>query len=699
VAGGRTVIALIGLWSHALAAVLYGALALWQLRYWNAGARNRPLFGAFAVTALWAIFVALIGPASVAAGVAETGRNFAFLAFMFAIFDEADGDRQPAVKLVYTVLAAVIGLQLTLAGVIPGFATKPLIHDALSAAAQIIGLTVAAGSLVLVHNLYGQAAPDSRWGIRLPMIALAAAWAYDLNLYTVAWLSRGPVEDLVAMRGAVLAMLVPLFALSTRRNREWRVQISRAATFQSLSVIGIFAYLLLMMSATRILEIVGGEWVRIGQVAVIFVMTLAAMVLVPSGRMRAWTRVMLAKHLFEHRYDYRDEWLRFTRTIGVAGEDEAPLAQRIVKALADIAEAPGGLLLVAEADGRFSVGAEWRWRHALPRCTGSAELIKALESHAFVLDMESARGGRIRIGEAEVAAPVWLTRMEDAWAGVPLLHNDRLVGMVVLEHPLVRRPLDWEDFDLFRTAGMQAASYLAEARGQEALADAQRFDEFNRRFAFIMHDVKNLVSQLSLVIRNAERHADKPEFRQDMIATLESSVKKMNDLLARLSRGGSNVETEPVRAISVASTVASVAEVKRRVHPVEVEGDPSLAALADPSRLAQALMHLVQNAIDASTPGAAVTLRYARRGGEAAIEVEDSGRGMSAEFIRTRLFQAFASTKANGFGVGAFEAKGLVAAMGGRLEVESREGAGTRFTIFLPLAESAGAPALERKIA
>jgi putative PEP-CTERM system histidine kinase len=699
VAGGRTVIALIGLWSHALAAVLYGALALWQLRYWNAGARNRPLFGAFAVTALWAIFVALIGPASVAAGVAETGRNFAFLAFMFAIFDEADGDRQPAVKLVYTVLAAVIGLQLTLAGVIPGFATKPLIHDALSAAAQIIGLTVAAGSLVLVHNLYGQAAPDSRWGIRLPMIALAAAWAYDLNLYTVAWLSRGPVEDLVAMRGAVLAMLVPLFALSTRRNREWRVQISRAATFQSLSVIGIFAYLLLMMSATRILEIVGGEWVRIGQVAVIFVMTLAAMVLVPSGRMRAWTRVMLAKHLFEHRYDYRDEWLRFTRTIGVACEDEAPLAQRIVKALADIAEAPGGLLLVAEADGRFSVGAEWRWRHALPRCTGSAELIKALESHAFVLDMESARGGRIRIGEAEVAAPVWLTRMEDAWAGVPLLHNDRLVGMVVLEHPLVRRPLDWEDFDLFRTAGMQAASYLAEARGQEALADAQRFDEFNRRFAFIMHDVKNLVSQLSLVIRNAERHADKPEFRQDMIATLESSVKKMNDLLARLSRGGSNVETEPVRAISVASTVASVAEVKRRVHPVEVEGDPSLAALADPSRLAQALMHLVQNAIDASTPAAAVTLRYARRGGEAAIEVEDSGRGMSAEFIRTRLFQAFASTKANGFGVGAFEAKGLVAAMGGRLEVESREGAGTRFTIFLPLAETAGVAVPERKIA
>ena len=57
--------------------------------------------------------------------------------------------------------------------------------------------------------------------------------------------------------------------------------------------------------------------------------------------------------------------------------------------------------------------------------------------------------------------------------------------------------------------------------GQEALANAQRFEEFNRRFAFILHDIKNLVSQLSLLARNAERHADNPEFRADMVATLQ----------------------------------------------------------------------------------------------------------------------------------------------------------------------------------
>jgi signal transduction histidine kinase len=99
-------------------------------------------------------------------------------------------------------------------------------------------------------------------------------------------------------------------------------------------------------------------------------------------------------------------------------------------------------------------------------------------------------------------------------------------------------------------------------------------------------------------------------------------------------------------------------------------------------------MHLVQNAIDASPAGAPVRIMLSRRGGEAAIEVVDRGAGMSADFVRTRLFQPFASTKESGFGVGAFEAKSLIAAMGGRIEVESREGAGSRFTLLLPLAEA-----------
>jgi signal transduction histidine kinase len=132
---------------------------------------------------------------------------------------------------------------------------------------------------------------------------------------------------------------------------------------------------------------------------------------------------------------------------------------------------------------------------------------------------------------------------------------------------------------------------------------------------------------------------------------------------------------------------------------VELEAAGPLPALADPAGLAQALGHLVQNAIDASPAAAPVTLRLSARGGEALIEVRDRGCGMSADFIRSRLFQPFASTKEGGFGVGAFEARSLVAAMGGRLEVHSREGEGTCFTILLPLAAHSLSTPAERMCA
>jgi hypothetical protein len=78
-------IGLVGLWSHALAACLFGALAVWQLRHWNGEPRNRPLVAAFAVMSVWAIFVALLGPHHLLSRLAESARNFAFLAFMYGI--------------------------------------------------------------------------------------------------------------------------------------------------------------------------------------------------------------------------------------------------------------------------------------------------------------------------------------------------------------------------------------------------------------------------------------------------------------------------------------------------------------------------------------------------------------------------------------------------------------------------------------
>jgi putative PEP-CTERM system histidine kinase len=415
----------------------------------------------------------------------------------------------------------------------------------------------------------------------------------------------------------------------------------------------------------------------------------------PSAKLRAWLRVIVAKHLFEHRYDYRQEWLRFTDTVGREGSSGASIEERAVKALADIGGAPAGMLMVCDEGYRLSPAGRWNWEAPLPAGDGAEALLRHVEAGGFVVDFETIREGWLGEGESRIPVPAWLASIEQAWAGVPLVHGGKLAGLVILAHPAFRRRLDWEDFDLFRTAGIQAASYIAEARSQQALADARRFDEFNRRFAFIMHDIKNLVSQLSLVARNAERHADNPEFRADMIATLQSSVRKMNDLLARLSPGAARA-AEPLRPVEILGLAEAVAEAKSRAHPVRASGDAALVAKADPAGLEQAIGHLVQNAIEASPPGIPVEINVFESGGDVAVEVIDRGHGMSAAFVRDRLFQPFVSTKETGFGIGAHEARALILAMGGRLDVESGEGEGTRFTLYLPAAQDRAAFHYER---
>ena len=689
------ILALVAFWGNLLAALLYGVMAVFQLRHWHGDSLNRPLVGAFAVMSVWAIFLAMLPGYAMLPQLAEAARNIAFLAFMYGIMQNAEGGGQPALKAVYGSVAAVVGLQIVIGGVIGEYRDVPFMFEALAATGQMIGLTIAAGALILVHNLYGQASPESRGALRFPMIALTIMWAYDLHLYTVAYFTRGLAQDLYALRGTVLALLVPLFVLGVRNNSIWRVRLSRAATFQSVSVIAILAYLIVMMSGARAMELVGGDWGRAAQLGIVLVMSVAALIMLPSGRLRGWFKVVVAKHVFEHRYDYREEWLRFTDTVARGDEDSPSLETRVVKALADIGGSPGGLLLLADEHYHFSGSVAWNWEDApIDGGEGAEALARFVEDRAFVLDFERLQGGWLSHGQAQVPVPLWLAAT-GAWAGVPLIHAGRLVGLVILAHPPYRRPLDWEDYDLFRAAGIQAASYIAEARSQQALADSRRFDEFNRRFAFILHDIKNLVSQLSLVARNAERHADNPEFRADMIATLQSSVKKMNDLLARLSPGAVR-EGEPIRPVSLERAAASVAAAKSHQHPVIVAGEPGLWAKADPAALEQALSHLVQNAVEASPPDRPVEIRYAESGGDTLIEVIDRGHGMSAEFVRTRLFQPFASTKEQGFGIGAYEARALVTAMGGRIEVDSREGEGSVFSLIFPRAEAIPVPERRR---
>ena len=678
---------LAGTFSHLAGACIAAMVAvLIFARRARFGQAGDAIIASLVLTAVWCLSSAALGPEVLVSGMAEVLRNLAYIFVLYRLF--AGDGRHESVAQVQPVLGALAFagfLQCAMMAVQWRQGVEFAANELLFHLGVLLRMLAAVGGLVLVHNLYAGAVGKARAALRWPAAALALAWGFDLNLYTIAYLLDRWPSELAALRGLIVAGYALLLWLGTAAERDaMRFRPSRAVAFQSFSLLVIGAYLITMVGVSQWLSLAGGDYSRLLQFGFLIAASAVAVILLPSRRLRGWFRVSLAKHLFQHRYDYRAEWLRFTATMGRGGDDSTSLYERAVRAVADITDSPAGLLLAPGDNGELTLAARWQWPTAeIPAEALGSAAIAFFENRGFIVDLDEVRTGQQRQGEAAIV-PGWLIDDPRAWAMVPLLHYDRLVGVVILARPLSVRRLDWEDLDLLRVIGQQLASYLAENAGQAALTEANQFDDFHRRIAFVMHDIKNLASQMALLARNAERHADNPAFRADMLVTLRNSTDKLNALLARLSRyGGPNIDA--LAEVQGHEVIAAAADRFRVCHNVIVAQVQECAVAADAESLEQVLIHLVQNAIDASPEGTPVFLSGTLEGLQYRIEVLDSGSGMSPDFVRNKLFKPFVSTKQGGFGIGAYEARELVRAMRGRLDVESREGLGSRFILRLPI--------------
>lgn len=673
-------------WGHIAVGGIYVVLAIWVWhKYGSSNRQQILLLSGLAITAIWGFVAGLSGPVSYGALAAETARNMAWLGFMFFLLRSGEGKDQPlTINLIYAVLLAILFAQPGLDILSGVYAENNVAGTLLVRATLTLRMIFAIGALVLVHNLYTVSAPEARWGIALPMAALAAMWTYDLNLYTITYLTGENAAELLATRGIAMSLLAPIFVMASRRNSAWRLRLSRSVTFQSVSLLAIGGYLIGMVLLAAGIELVGGTYVRLAQITLIFGMSILALLVMPSGRFKAWLNVVIAKHFFQHRYDYRSEWMRFADTIGFPSKEAAPFHERVVKSLADIFGCSSGLLIIPDEQGTLTLQARYNWATAdIPSNCVTSQTKPFFESTGHILAMDDVRDGSDERCDPR-AVPQWLYDEKQAWAVVPLMHFGKLVGLAVLGRPPLNRKLDWEDFDMLRVVGRQLASYLAEATSHQALAEAQQFEQFNRRFAFVMHDIKNLVSQLSILSRNAEKHADNPSFQADMLETLQGSVGKMNDMLAKLSQHNKAKHAAP-RVIDIGTTIMKAVHAKRLVFPVEAQLPEGVMVTADPARVETIVNHLVQNGIEATSDGSPIKITARQQADNVAITIADNGCGMSEAFIANDLFKPFESTKNAGFGVGAYEARTLATSMGGSLRVESRQGKGTKFILTLPL--------------
>jgi putative PEP-CTERM system histidine kinase len=363
-----------------------------------------------------------------------------------------------------------------------------------------------------------------------------------------------------------------------------------------------------------------------------------------------------------------------------------------MEGVANIVESPEGAIWAYESPARFALLASWN--ASVPEGVQETDpaFSRWLEQNQSVIDLQQIEAGSA--GHSGIVVPDWLRQVRRAWLIVPLLHHDRLLGIVLLGQSRAPRQVGLEDYVLLTTVGRQAASYLAEQQAGRALAESQQFDEFNRRFAFVLHDIKNLVSQLSLMLQNAQKYKNNPSFQEDMLETVKESVDKMNRLLVRLHQGGK--ETAATAKVALPLLLRKVVErCAHREGKLSFESDvDSIAVVADEERLGAVFAHLLDNALEAvaGRAGGRVEVRLSARGGDAVIEVADNGPGMDEAFVRNELFRPFRTTKSGGFGIGAYESREFVRELGGRLEVTSEPGRGTRVQISLPATAAGGKP-------
>jgi putative PEP-CTERM system histidine kinase len=675
--------------SYGLGAAAFALLALaWFVTHQRQPASVFRLEIPAAISALWAaleVLRALWQTGRELVALAELFRDLGWLWFLWRSIrglrgQAPDGTGPSGLARALLVLgaAALVTQGLTLA--IPTGTLQYLTY-------AVFPTLLAIAGLVLVEQLYRNALPQDRWSLKFLCLALGGMFAFDFYLYSEAMLFSAYSPDIWAARGSVNALLVPLIWISARRRpkENWPVVISHRMAFHTLVLLGTGIYLMLMAAAGYYIRIVGGDWGNVLQAVFLFGAGVLLLVVFFSGAARARVRVFLSKHFFRYRYDYREEWLRFTSLL-TEGDPGAQVNERSLQAMARLVDSPRAALWARqEESGPFRRVAHWNWSELDGQIATDHPLLSFMERRQWVLDMNDYRLQQDLFEDA--TPPAWLSEREEVWLIVPLFWHEKIMGFVVLAQSLGKATFNWEMSDLLKTAARQATAHLAQARAAEALTVARQFESFNRASAFVVHDIKNLVAQLSLLLANAAKHKHKPEFQEDMLATIESSVARMNRMLAKL------------RDAPDASTAASVGlddlleEVIRSKHAfslkpsleITVEG---LKVRGDRERLVRVIGHIVQNAIEATPYTGRVGVKLARDNEWAVITVTDTGAGMDEAFIRERLFRPFASTKGTGMGIGAYESRAYVQELGGDILVTSQPGQGTCFTLRLPLQSS-----------
>lgn len=551
-------------------------------------------------------------------------------------------------------------------------------------------MTIIALEVLILLELIFRQAGDNSWAFKPLVLFLGTTNLYEFVTYANATMVEQLEPTYIAARGFIYAALLPFLVLAIRRIKNWGVDIfiSRDVVLHSTLLMVAGAYLFIMAVAGYAVRYVGGEWGSSIQIVLIFLSLILLLTLFISNSFRTKIKVFITKHFFANQFDYRVEWLKLTQSLEAKADS---LSQVYVSALHSLLQAINyrSGVLVKIVDGRQIVLANIEHQNLTSEDVQLVEMVSHyLQQKDWIVDIHELRYKPfvyegLKINHA-------LLNNCSFHLILPIYQHESLWGVALLEEPIEgTQQLNWELRDYLFAVSAQVSNYVFHYEAAQEVAENAQFAAFNRMSAFVLHDLKNVLAQIDLILCNAEQHKDNPEFINDTFETLGHTKSRMEKMLRQLTdKNEVNMTHQGLCTVSDCIQRVIVQRCASYLPKPDFELITETPVVLDEEKLSNVLYHLISNAQQATADDGWVKIALDKSIDEKflLVTVSDNGTGMTEEFISQRLFKPFDTTKGNaGMGIGAYDAKNFMEKIGGQLQVSSELGVGSTFTLQIPI--------------
>lgn len=612
-------------------------------------------------------------------------KHFMIGAFIYLTYKKTNASKASRKGFITTFsfgVMALAALGITNGMLILGHETQELIG--------FTGIGVAFIQAVLVDRL-NVAMTESGNGNK-PLFLTLIVWSIvDFVLSCEIAITGALTTDQIMWKSLTMLITLTLFwkAIGRLHQRPVKIAMSRPLAFQSTLFSLAGGYLLLMACAAYIIDYLALD-IPLNSRTLLFSLALCPLfALILSKRLRREIMVSVNKHFFANQFDYRKTWLSLNEALDLSltGEDAY---QRALNSGLDTIEHKSGILLTVSKTGCVEIIAERLMKANDTIVTNVETLIPFINEQKWVIDLTDAISDSDEYTwlNSNGKASVERLRRENLRWIIPVFREGELTSLwLVGDANMTSWKLNWETRDFLSAVAHQLDRYMLTLETRQTLSEHAQLAAFHQMSAFVIHDLKNVRAQVDMLITNGEMFKHEPEFIDDMFVTMGAMRTRMDKMLGQLTN--KNRETKTGSFVNLSELVKEVVDapdLPKAPTPEITEIDNLCSAHLDGDKLKNVLRHLIDNAQHACKNIASpkISVKCLDTGNYVTITIADNGEGMTPEFIQSRLFKPFETTKGNsGMGLGVYDARVFARSLGGDLTVTSKIREGTRFTMTI----------------